>query len=81
MEMLLDNKGHLQISTVALFIDVRNMWEVSMEGSDTAFKFHTYMIMKHIYAGKKRKKFNNTRVYMFTILDKAKPTQKIWSST
>jgi hypothetical protein len=31
MEMLHSN-GDLQISTVALIIDVRNMWEVSMEG-------------------------------------------------
>jgi hypothetical protein len=33
MDMLLHSNEHLQISTVALFIDVRNMWEVSMEGS------------------------------------------------
>jgi hypothetical protein len=38
MELLLHSNGHLQISTVALVhwsIDVRNMWEVSMEGSHT----------------------------------------------
>jgi hypothetical protein len=35
MEMLLHSNGQLQISTVSFVIDVRNMWEVSMEG------FHT----------------------------------------
>jgi hypothetical protein len=33
MEMLLHSNGDLQDSTVALVIDVRNMWEVFMEGS------------------------------------------------
>jgi hypothetical protein len=33
MEMLLHSNEHLQISTVALVINVRNMWEVSTEGS------------------------------------------------
>jgi hypothetical protein len=32
MGILLHSNGHLQDSTVALIIDVHNMWEVSMEG-------------------------------------------------
>jgi hypothetical protein len=35
MEILLHSNGDLQDSTVALVIDVRNVWEVSMEGSQT----------------------------------------------
>jgi hypothetical protein len=33
MEMLLHSNGDLQYNTVALVMDVRNMWEVSIEGS------------------------------------------------
>jgi hypothetical protein len=33
MEMLLHSNGNLQDSTIAFVIDVRTMWEVSMEGS------------------------------------------------
>jgi hypothetical protein len=32
-KMLLHSNGDLQISTDAMVMDVRNMWEVSMEGS------------------------------------------------
>jgi hypothetical protein len=37
MEMLLHSNERLQISTVALVIDVRNMWNVPMEGSNNSF--------------------------------------------
>jgi hypothetical protein len=36
--MPLHSSGHLQDSTVALVIDVHNMWEVSMEGSHTSLE-------------------------------------------
>jgi hypothetical protein len=42
MEMLLHNKGDLQDSTVALVINVRNMWEVSTEGSHTFWKLDPF---------------------------------------
>jgi hypothetical protein len=42
MEMLLLSNRHLLDSPVALVIDVRNMWEVFMEGSHTSIP-HNYL--------------------------------------
>jgi hypothetical protein len=41
MEMLLHSNGDLQDSSVALVTDIRNVWEVSMEGS------HSFMHTKY----------------------------------
>jgi hypothetical protein len=48
MEMLLHSNGHLQGSTVALVMDVRNMWEFSKEGSHSYLHpFLEFVILGH----------------------------------